>query len=1543
MELRVDMEEIKILFVDDEPGILDQAKIFLEREDERFDIITSNSASQALKLLDKQGFDVIVSDYQMPDIDGLEFLEEIRNVRGDDIPFIMFTGRGREEVAMRALNLGADRYMQKGGDPKSQYGVLAQAIAQESMHYRTETSLKKKNELLTQIFERSEEGFYIRDISGKLTFVNESFADIHGYSQDELIDKESRSFLTDESKKQVEKLGIDDLVDRWVDIEIETKSGQKKTLQNAIFPLRDEDGEIQEIFGIVNDITDKVEAEERLELALEGTKAGIWDWNIQTGELVVDERYVGIVGYELEELEPVSFETWKELAHPQDLKRSNELLEKHFAGETDIYEFEGRMKHKDGHWVWVLDRGKVMEWDENGDPLRMTGTHTDISKKKEYEELAKEMYSLRSAIREINQHIVQEDDFEVILQKTCKTLKDFRDYMDVSIAIRRKDDKIVPIAHHGDHERKLWSLKPGEDEDVPSCIEEVQKTGEIHIIEEVDKECGGCGFCEHTENHRSILVPMLKEGRVNGVLSACVPSEKEIADEEIELLKEVSVDLAFARDKMVAEEELEKKRRLLEKTEEISDVGGWEYDVENDEMYWTDNLFELHGFSRRIKRGYIERSLEFYPPEVKEEVKKAFERAVEEGETYDLEVPFVNAQGKEMWVRTLGEPIIEDGKVVKVVGNLMDITERKRKEEALRESEERYKNLFYKTPLGTIHYDDKGVITDCNERFVELIGSSKEVLIGLNMLENLEDEELIKEVRRSLENGEGYYEGYYTSITAGKTTPVRVLFKGIKDEDDDIYAGIGLVEDITERKKAEDEIKTSEERYRRLFETAQDGMLILDGETGEIKDANPYILELIGYSKEELVGKELWEIGTFRNIAENREKFQELVDEGYVRYEDLPLKTKSGEKIPVEFVSNTYMVSDKRVAQCNIRSIKDRHEREKELDLLYKILRYSQEEDTDIEDILEKTAQLVPESFQWPEYAVCKIELDNKEYKSERFEGSEHRLGNDIVVDGDIRGSIVVHYTEKRPEQDIGPFLNQENALIEGVADILGMVIHKREIEERSRMHARLLDHIRSAVIYTDIDGKVTYWNKGAEDLYGWEAEEVICKNIVDITPSLMNKDQAEEIMRELQQGNEWSGEFTLKKKDGSEFDAWVVDSPVLDKNGELKGIIGISYDISEQKKTERKLEKSKDEIKGLYELSSKLQNCETEKGVFQIAIEAVDEIFQFDIAAIIMEEDGKGIVKASTSKVSEELGYRTELDRGIVGLSFREKQPYLITDIDEFHKAEPKTRKYKSGITVPIGDTGVFQAVSEAINDFDESDLEVAQLFISHIKETLDRIEREEELQKSKGRIEKLHDVVAGFEKCETEDEIYSLAMHAAEEILDFDICGFDAVENDRFVIKAISSELPEKGSIERHIKEGGLDTKTYKTQRSYLVDDLKKSKDAKPVRSEYRSAISVPIGKKGVFQAVSTEPDHFDEEDLKMAELLIKHVREALERVKMGEKEKFLHALLRHDVGNKVQIIDGYLDLIDDEFELPEKGRKYLQKARKGVAGSIDLIDKV
>ncbi len=113
-------------------------------------------------------------------------------------------------------------------------------------------------------------------------------------------------------------------------------------------------------------------------------------------------------------------------------------------------------------------------------------------------------------------------------------------------------------------------------------------------------------------------------------------------------------------------------------------------------------------------------------------------------------------------------------------------------------------------------------------------------------------------------------------------------------------------------------------RYRRLFETARDGILILDFDKGLIQDINPYLIDLLGYSKEDLVGKELWEIGAMIDKAASIKAFAILKKDGYIKYNDLPLRTKAGNIISVEFVSNVYSVNGDRVIQCNVRDITDR-------------------------------------------------------------------------------------------------------------------------------------------------------------------------------------------------------------------------------------------------------------------------------------------------------------------------------------------------------------------------------------------------------------------------------------------------------------------------------------------------------------------------------------------------------------------------------------------------------------------------------------------
>ena len=119
-------------------------------------------------------------------------------------------------------------------------------------------------------------------------------------------------------------------------------------------------------------------------------------------------------------------------------------------------------------------------------------------------------------------------------------------------------------------------------------------------------------------------------------------------------------------------------------------------------------------------------------------------------------------------------------------------------------------------------------------------------------------------------------------------------------------------------------LRTSELRYRRLFESAQDGILILDGETGEIIDANPFLLDLLNFTFREIIGLRLWEMGLFKDIAANKEAFRQLQDNQYIRYEDLPLVARGGKHIQVEFVSNVYVVDDKKIIQCNIRDISAR-------------------------------------------------------------------------------------------------------------------------------------------------------------------------------------------------------------------------------------------------------------------------------------------------------------------------------------------------------------------------------------------------------------------------------------------------------------------------------------------------------------------------------------------------------------------------------------------------------------------------------------------
>lgn len=136
------------------------------------------------------------------------------------------------------------------------------------------------------------------------------------------------------------------------------------------------------------------ESERRLADIIKGTNIGTWEWNVQTGEIGVNQRWAEILGYTLEEILPVNMKNWHRFAHPEDTKAALALLQQHFSGELDYYEITSRMRHKDGHWVWVLDRGCLISRTSDGLPLMMSGSHADISHQKEAEAQLAHAYDL---------------------------------------------------------------------------------------------------------------------------------------------------------------------------------------------------------------------------------------------------------------------------------------------------------------------------------------------------------------------------------------------------------------------------------------------------------------------------------------------------------------------------------------------------------------------------------------------------------------------------------------------------------------------------------------------------------------------------------------------------------------------------------------------------------------------------------------------------------------------------------------------------------------------------------------------------------------------------------------------------------------------------------------------------------------------------------------------------------------------------------------------------------------------------------------------
>jgi PAS domain S-box-containing protein len=256
--------------------------------------------------------------------------------------------------------------------------------------------LKSTEELFSSAFAYASIGMALVAPEGEWLRVNKTLCRFLEYTEDELLSLNFQEITFPED------LAADlYYVDRLLRKEIETCQFEKRYVTKSgkivwsflsVSLVTNEDGSPRYFIAQIQDISEQKQAQaelesqkDRLSNVLEGTHAGTWEWNVQTGETIFNETWAEFIGYSLEELQPVSIDTWIKFAHPDDLPESSRRLQECFERKSDFYECECRMRHKDGHWIWVLDKGKVLTWTDDGKPLWMFGTHSDITRTKRFE------------------------------------------------------------------------------------------------------------------------------------------------------------------------------------------------------------------------------------------------------------------------------------------------------------------------------------------------------------------------------------------------------------------------------------------------------------------------------------------------------------------------------------------------------------------------------------------------------------------------------------------------------------------------------------------------------------------------------------------------------------------------------------------------------------------------------------------------------------------------------------------------------------------------------------------------------------------------------------------------------------------------------------------------------------------------------------------------------------------------------------------------------------------------------------------------------